>query len=141
MVGTRSVKTPSTIARSAAPVAAAWNDASARVQRVEIVVALVVARRLGGCLQPAEVQVAPEIVDVQHRRRHAVRGARRRERRRELGLAAAVEPIDGDDSTARRRGRRHTGGRMRQSGVNSWISAAPAREIATMSSSSSTIGS
>ena len=63
------------------------------------------------------------------------------ERRRELRLAAAVEPVDGDDSTARRRGRRHTGGRMRQSGVNSWISAAPAREIATMSSSSSTTGS
>ena len=98
------------------------------VQRGEIEVAFVVQRRLGVGVQAREIELAPEVVDVKHRRGDTARRARRRQRGRELGLAAAVEPVDGHDAPVR-----HACGRMRQSGVNSWTSAAPAREIATMS--------
>src|SRR4029079_15663877 len=103
------------------------------VQGVEIVVALVVVRGLGRRVEAAEVEVAPEAVDVEQPRGPPAGGARGQQRRRVLRLATAVEPVDGDDATGRRGDARHAGGRMRQSGVNSWISAAPAREIATIS--------
>ena len=88
----------------------------------------------------AEVEVAPVIVDVQQRRGNALGRAPLGERRGEPGLAAAIDAIHGHDAATRARhaGDRQAWGGIRQAGVNSWTSAAPAREIATMRRISST---
>ena len=84
--------------------------------------------------EAGEVDLAPEIVDVQHGRGHAVGVANVRQRGGELRLATAVDAIDGDDPG-------HGCGRIRQSGVKNCTIAAPAREVATISINSNTTGS
>ena len=100
-VGTRSVKTPSDD-RQLCVARRFRRRRELTVQRGEIEVAFVVKRRLGVGVQAGEVEVALEVVDVKHRRGDTIRRAGRRQRRRELGLAAAVEPVDGDDPRSSR---------------------------------------
>ena len=118
-VGTRRQNTPSTIA-SALPVDRRERRQLA-VQRVEIEVALVVQRRLGVGVQAREIQLALEVVDVQQQSPAMPAAAH-------ASTSAAANrdlPLPSSPSTATMRRFVTTCGRMRQSGVNSWTSAAP----------------
>ena len=83
-------------------------------ERAEVVVAIVVEVGLVLHARPFERRGHPKIVDVQDHRRAARGPDRAGQRDREVGLAAAVGPIDGDQRARRLRSRRsHAWGRIR----------------------------